>query len=53
MVRQYNQLLGHVQRRMSYPLVAIGGYKGCVPDCDCASIRAYTLDTTTAQLQPL
>ena len=35
------------------PLAAIGGYKGCTPTCDCASIRAYTLDTSTSTLTPI
>ena len=37
----------------STPFAAIGGYKGCDSTCTCASIRAYTLDTSTSQLIPI
>lgn len=33
-----------------YALAAIGGYRGCSSSCNCASIRAYTLDTSTNKL---
>lgn len=33
-----------------YQFAAIGGYKGCLANCTCASIRAYVLDSITENL---